>query len=66
MEEREKKSDPRKEILVRQIGAKIAYYRTLHYAICPKKNLQEKPVSVPAVSAKLNVVSTMTIFQCRC
>lgn len=29
MEEREKKSDPRKEILVRQIGAKIAYYRTL-------------------------------------
>jgi len=29
MEEREKKSDHRKEILVRQIGAKIAYYRTL-------------------------------------
>lgn len=30
MEERdERKSDPRKEILVRQIGAKIAYYRTL-------------------------------------
>jgi transcriptional regulator with XRE-family HTH domain len=29
MEDREKKSDPRKEILVRQIGAKIAYYRTL-------------------------------------
>ena len=49
MEEREKKSDPRKEILVRQIGAKIAYYRTLR-DMSQKKLARKASISTSSLS----------------
>lgn len=49
MEEREKKSDPRKEILVRQIGAKIAYYRTLR-GMSQKELARKASISTSSLS----------------